>query len=333
MAQSIYKDIGGEYFLGADGKYKYRLTGETEATDVNFEALKTKHGLASSDPEFVLKELSKMEKITPISAPEPDATTSIDPSVDTLLANTEPTIQVDKLAQARKDQLKPQAIAGGTALAFSGIELLMDELAKGQGRQKELDEEERKIGDPGMSEAEKKQMRERSMVPVRSQITEQRQRQEALQASQGGERSLGALMQQSEAGQRAIADASLKVDELVTQADASEEMREQARLDRIRAERAKYEEARRARQREMLGDLAATAGAFIGETVYTVGPGKLTIKDLEKKGLNEKQISSLTDSLLKDPDMDPTAIFVVLRKSGVDSKTAMELAPQLAKGQ
>tara|TARA_R110002074_G_scaffold239835_1_gene411506 strand:+ start:1 stop:879 length:879 start_codon:yes stop_codon:yes gene_type:complete len=278
-----------------------------------------------------MKELGQ----SPISA---DASESLGGSGAFLDSLTQPT-EADKLAQARKDQLKPQAIAGGTALAFGGVEFLMDELAKGQGRLKELDEEEKKIGigDPGMSEAEKREMRKRSMAPVRSQITEQRQRQEALQASQGGERSLGALMQQSEAGQRAIADASVKVDELVSQADVSEEMREQARLDRrldrIRAERARYEEARRARRREAVSGLADTAGAFIGETVYTVGPGQLTIKDLEKKGLSETQISSLTDSLLKDPDMDPAAILQVLLKSGVDNKTAMGLAPQLVKGQ
>ena len=330
----------GKFYLSDDNEIFYgqseeRATKQTKMSLQKFDDF-VKQNEVKIDPVFgeLLPSMlgSQMPQElgqSPISA---DASESLGGSGAFLDSLTQPT-EADKLAQARKDQLKPQAIAGGTALAFGGVEFLMDELAKGQGRLKELDEEEKKIGDPGMSEAEKREMRKRSMAPVRSQITEQRQRQEALQASQGGERSLGALMQQSEAGQRAIADASVKVDELVSQADVSEEMREQARLDRIRAERARYEEARRARRREAVSGLADTAGAFIGETVYTVGPGQLTIANLQEKGLSETQISSLTDSLLKDPDMDPAAILEVLLKSGVDNKTAMGLAPQLVKGQ
>jgi len=329
-----------EYYIGSDGKEYYSKDGGEKKPVVD----KQKRLLVESvsdiqGDEDLFSKLVKKGTLKPIQT-EATPTPTPDPKDDTAISAPAPVdgsgVAMNAFAapdpaaarqEALKAQILPQSLNLGLQLASLAGGLTLSEMET--QREKELKEERGKI-DPGFSDAEKKQMRQQAMAPVRAQITEQRGRQEALRAAQGGERSLGAMMMDTEAGNRAIADASLKVDEMVADADRAEQLREQSRMDRIGLELAQYEKQRAQARQEQLGAAAGSIGAFLGETEYGY-----TVKENREKlaemGVTKSQFDSLDRLLVENPNASVQDIYNRLTSSGIKPEQAVKMLP-LIKG-
>ena len=329
-----------EYYKGTDGKEYYSKDGGEKKLMFGEQLQKMAKGIGvevNKDLFSNLVDAGKLKTIqteaTPTSEQKDDATSISAPApadgsgaaIDALSKATPDPAAARK--EALRGQVKPQAINLGLQLASLAGGLALSEMET--QREKELKGEREKI-DPGLSAAEKQQLRKRSMAPVRAQITEQRERQEALRATQGGERSLGAMMMDTEAGNRAIADASVKVDEMVADADRAEQIREQSRMDRIGLELAQYEKQRAQARQEQLGAAAGSIGAFLGETEYGY-----TVKENREKlaemGVTKGQFQSLDKLLIENPSASVQDIYNRLTSSGIKPEQAVKMLP-LIKG-